>query len=625
MEKPIIGGFGAVGELFIQKYERYLPTAFDESLTILQKLNKVIEFCQSLGAVTNDMIEQWNNIMKWVTEDGLSEAVQEKLTEWMNDGSLDNAINLSILKQMGVNVLWFKADNQGLTMTTDKIQEAIDYVHEQGGGIVWCPSGTYRMDKILYIYNDVEFKAATNAVFLRCHAGIFLTNGGRNGTENMTVTGYNGFGNIKVDGGTWDMNVGEMGLYPCDATNHFVFGHAKNIQVLNAIFKNVLTYHALDINGIDGLIVDNCKFQGYSNLINDTVQREAIQLGEANFTEFGVNDFTPTKNVSITHCEFDRSIEFGYFPVGVGNHYSRNGKQNENITVENNRFTGCTYIAVRPYKWKNTHIDGNSFTNCVKGVQLSSVGGTDVSAQNIDGTPSGIPAAGQDLFITNNKFTGFTDNAVSAVSQEYNGLVASPSNIVVEGNTFDALGVSPQPTAISFTGCDKLKYSDNIIKNVGRAFWSNSNSDVKISGNTAENVTKEGSYIDSQLTYKTSDNVTVDDNDFRNIGYNAIASFKGNNLFVTENRLYTIGTDDTASNHGGIYIANTNGGKVVGNHIKPTDGGFAVRVEAGSANIQVSNNYAPVGCSITVEAGNGFIGRYGVNSTGDVVAISEVI
>lgn len=44
-------------EIFVHQYERYLPTAFDESMTILQKLNKVIEFMNQTGILVNSAVD----------------------------------------------------------------------------------------------------------------------------------------------------------------------------------------------------------------------------------------------------------------------------------------------------------------------------------------------------------------------------------------------------------------------------------------------------------------------------------------------------------------------------------------------------------------------------------------
>ena len=40
-------------KLFLQRYERYLPTAFDESMSLLEKMNKLIETQNALIDVIN--------------------------------------------------------------------------------------------------------------------------------------------------------------------------------------------------------------------------------------------------------------------------------------------------------------------------------------------------------------------------------------------------------------------------------------------------------------------------------------------------------------------------------------------------------------------------------------------
>lgn len=46
-----------LGTMLIQKYERYLPTAFDESLSLLEKVNKVIDYLNKTGIAINDITE----------------------------------------------------------------------------------------------------------------------------------------------------------------------------------------------------------------------------------------------------------------------------------------------------------------------------------------------------------------------------------------------------------------------------------------------------------------------------------------------------------------------------------------------------------------------------------------
>ena len=97
MAKPEVNQNTYVDNLFIQKYERYLPSAFDESLSILEKMNKIIEHLNRTGAIINGAFNQWNEIMEWVLNEGLTEVVVNKLNEMVLDGSLETIINVEIL------------------------------------------------------------------------------------------------------------------------------------------------------------------------------------------------------------------------------------------------------------------------------------------------------------------------------------------------------------------------------------------------------------------------------------------------------------------------------------------------------------------------------------------------
>jgi hypothetical protein len=114
MTKPVINSFTTIAPLLIQQYERYLPTAFDESLSLLQKVNKIIKKLDELGLATNDVVSQWNTVMEWVMGDGLTESVSTKLDAMVADGTFDDIINGTIflefntrLDDLAVNVKYF--------------------------------------------------------------------------------------------------------------------------------------------------------------------------------------------------------------------------------------------------------------------------------------------------------------------------------------------------------------------------------------------------------------------------------------------------------------------------------------------------------------------------------------
>lgn len=104
MEKPQVSTFHKIAPLLIQHYERYLPTAFDPSLSILEKLNKVIEHLDRIGDISNTLIERWNEVIEWVLEDGVSTAVIDKLDSMILDGSFNEIINEQIFGDLNEKI-----------------------------------------------------------------------------------------------------------------------------------------------------------------------------------------------------------------------------------------------------------------------------------------------------------------------------------------------------------------------------------------------------------------------------------------------------------------------------------------------------------------------------------------
>jgi hypothetical protein len=143
MDKPIINSFSGIAPLIIQQYERYLPTAFDESLSILEKVNKVINYLDTTNKLSNDLITQWNSVMLWVMADGLTDEVNKKLDTMVTDGTLDTIINQNIFDDLNTQILDTKTRTTNLEnkfVTTDmfpklvgetddsnRIKRAIDY------------------------------------------------------------------------------------------------------------------------------------------------------------------------------------------------------------------------------------------------------------------------------------------------------------------------------------------------------------------------------------------------------------------------------------------------------------------------------------------------------------------
>ena len=86
----------------------------------------------------------------------------------------------------------------------------------------------------------------------------------RLGDDILSAGGYDGYHNITIEGGTWDLN------YPVvedkEGTGGFVgfrIGHARHVTVKNVTFLNNLKSHFLELAGTEDVTVTGCTFRGY--------------------------------------------------------------------------------------------------------------------------------------------------------------------------------------------------------------------------------------------------------------------------------------------------------------------------------------------------------------------------
>lgn len=65
--------------------------------------------------------------------------------------------------------------------------------------------------------------------------------------------------------------------YPYNNTAMCI-GHAEDIQLIGVTIKNVVSGHAIDACGINGLYIKSCSFEGFIDYSGERFYSEAIQL-----------------------------------------------------------------------------------------------------------------------------------------------------------------------------------------------------------------------------------------------------------------------------------------------------------------------------------------------------------
>ncbi|MGM0902868.1 MAG: right-handed parallel beta-helix repeat-containing protein [Bacillota bacterium] len=266
------------------------------------------------------------------------------------------------------------------------IQIALDTAKENGSANIYIPNGDYDIYETLVIYKNTHLLMEENARLIRQHSGTFI----RNGNIGDEYYGYQGNGNIIIEGGILDGNsrVAPYGKYGYAGLG---IAHADNVIIKNLTIKDIVYSHAIEINSSKNVIISNNKFLGYLDSTGKGARNysEAIQLDSAfksGFPAFGAWDLTPSKDVIIKNNFFGNSDTEGMnpWPVGVGGHGALKNVVIENVKIQNNTFDGMSYAGVRPYKWKGVKIQDNTFINNKALIIVNNSPGEDEGFSNIE-------------------------------------------------------------------------------------------------------------------------------------------------------------------------------------------------------------------------------------------------
>lgn len=206
-------------------------------------------------------------------------------------------------------------------------------------------------------------RGATIAMMDGSGTGFAVTNFSLTDT---TTPGYAGASNIRVRDITFD----GQGDRISRRVNLLTFNHARNIRVDNCRFIRSRGYHALEVNAIDGAIIEGCSFEGFVSM--GLSAKEAIQVdcGNQGSIDSGLRDGTMAKNITIRNCRFSGLGTMPAHDVGVGSHSRSNGNFYDNIRVENCSFTGHTVAGVEALAWRGSSIESSVFSGCLIGAKL---------------------------------------------------------------------------------------------------------------------------------------------------------------------------------------------------------------------------------------------------------------
>lgn len=586
MSYPNLQSFPSIAPMKLQPYVSYIPNAFDEELTILEKMNKTILYLNQIGEITNDVVSQWNTVVDWLMNEDLTDIVNAKLDAMVDDGTLAKLINEDLFGPLNQSIIdltneyndlknnfvWrtVKQDGAKGDGTTDDfaaIQKSLNtYTH------VYVPEGTYVVTAQLTINKNTHFKLHPNAVLLRAHNDDLLTN------YDTVSGGYNGNGNIIIEGGIFNMN----GNVFSDVGTGISMAHGDGITLRDLTILDTPYGHALEITGSQNVLVDHVKFLGFITDA-DHYYVEAIQVETsgppptgATYTYPYVTDGTTSKNIIVQNCYFGPSPSNNAHPAGVGSHGAIYDHFHDNIVVKNNHFFGNSYWSIRPFKWRNTVIDGNIIEN-------GAGGGIYIV------TPDGGLSI-QDI------------NHVTQTAQALNGFIVSNNVITSMGGT----GIFLQGS----TGADIYDFTikNNVIKGMsGYGIHSTYAHNGVIEGNILETITLKtivldnvnnlsvnnniiNSVLDNGVFLTASTHVNFLNNVMNNLGYYGFnISGDNNQITINGNRIKNC-SQNSAGTYAGILLTAPANFIVVINNVVRTDTGFVspswgLNVNSGVTNL----------------------------------------
>lgn len=342
-------------------YDRYVPSAFDGSLTMLEKINRIIYNMNKLGELSNELVSQWNGFVEWLLSEGISGAVEEKLNEWLASGVLGEEIQEIIEKLLayrdsfGVNVVMLGADPTGVKDSTQAFKDAIG----TGDSVVFVPQGTFKVSGICLKSNTKLYGIGQKSIIkLTDEAPVtanLLTNcDWSGGNSDIIVENLKLDWNMERPGGKDTITTGNV-----DGCN-LVFVNVKNAHVTNVHAYNA-GRHNFDVSA------SRYHHDGDSPTVWEQDGCENIYFSKCFATGSGDDGFTThfSKHIHIDSCEsvdpdgrlFDGAawnancfeVDDGSQHVTVSNCYAKGGARgfeskahNHSPAPQNVRFVNCT-------------------------------------------------------------------------------------------------------------------------------------------------------------------------------------------------------------------------------------------------------------------------------------------
>ena len=119
---------------------------------------------------------------------------------------------------------------------------------------IHLPKGSFNLNSTLNIFSNTELYLDNETTLIQtAPKGQNIIKSGDFGQKHIL---YNGFRNIKIDGGTWNMNF--------NGSCAMRFGHCTNLSINNVKIHSVKDAHHIEVAGADTVSITNSLFTASS-------------------------------------------------------------------------------------------------------------------------------------------------------------------------------------------------------------------------------------------------------------------------------------------------------------------------------------------------------------------------
>ena len=220
---------------------------------------------------------------------------------------------------------------------------------------VKIPKGTYYISESLKIKSNTVLDAT--GCTIKSKKGTFNMIATGSAEENLKATGYNGYKNITIKGGTWINSKSNTasGVRLC---------RGSNITLKNMDMSHGSEKHMVEMAAVQNVKITGCTF--HDSDVKDAREKcEVIQIDiAANSGAFSSikYDGTPCKDITIDGNTFENVSR------GIGTHSMLLNSYIDNVKITNNQFLHVTQEAVACVNYSNCTISGNTMEDVGGGI-----------------------------------------------------------------------------------------------------------------------------------------------------------------------------------------------------------------------------------------------------------------